>query len=143
MIQCDCLPPHYAPSVPLLVCTAQPSSAQLRIEVHPVETVTLSTQEFLTGSQNGKPTTLAAELRVPKPGKVPLKFPQAQTARNCLFSEGDAGQIVNRKTGVPFTLNDPCIEKGTTVASNEAATTATTKAVKELLTALPPVAMKN
>jgi dienelactone hydrolase len=312
----------------LLVSTAQPSSAQLRIEVRPVETVTLSTQEFLTGSQNGKPAMLAAELRIPKPGtdklpavilihgsggisrlherwvqelnsagvatflvdsfsgrgifntfndqsqldtltmmvdayralavlakhpridagriavmgfskgaaaavysgnerfrkmygpanvefaahiglytpcyttyhdddkltgkpirlfhgqaddwvpiqpcrdyverlrkagadaalaeysgathaydavglKEPLKYPQAQTARNCLLSEGEAGRIVNSKTGVPFTLNDPCIERGTTVASNEAATTATTKAVKELLTALPPVAIKN
>jgi hypothetical protein len=52
----------------LLVSTSQPGSAQLRTEVRPVETVTLSTQQFLTGNQDGKPTMLAGELRIPKPG---------------------------------------------------------------------------
>jgi Golgi nucleoside diphosphatase len=59
----------------------------------------------------------------------------AQTARNCHLAEGDAGQVLNSKTGEPFTLNDPCMERGTTVVYNEAATTATTMAVKEFLVA--------
>jgi dienelactone hydrolase len=67
--------------------------------------------------------------------KEPVKLPLAQTARNCQLAEGDAGQILNSKTGKPFDLNDPCMEKGTTVVYNEAATTATTKAVKEFLVA--------
>jgi dienelactone hydrolase len=75
--------------------------------------------------------------------KEPVKIPAAQTARNCLLTEGEAGQILNSKTGAPFTLNDPCMEKGTTVAFDEAATTATIKAVKDLLTGLPAMAMKN
>jgi dienelactone hydrolase len=75
--------------------------------------------------------------------KEPVKVPLAQTSRNCLLAEGEAGQILNSKTGARFTLNDPCIEKGTTVAYDEAATTATVKAVKDLLTALPAMAMKN
>lgn len=75
--------------------------------------------------------------------KEPLKLPLAQTARNCVLAEGEGGQILNSKTGAPFTLNDPCMEKGTTVAYDEAATTATVKAVKDLLTALPAMAMKN
>jgi dienelactone hydrolase len=67
--------------------------------------------------------------------KEPLKLPQAQTARNCLLVEGEAGQILNSKTGKPFSLNDPCVERGTTIAYDEAATTATIKAVKEFLVA--------
>ena len=62
-----------------------------------------------------------------------LKLPQAQTARNCRLMEDDAGQILNSKTGKPFDLNDPCMERGTTVAYNEAAAMATAKAVKEFL----------
>jgi dienelactone hydrolase len=75
--------------------------------------------------------------------KEPLKFPQAQTARNCLLGEGEGGQIFNTKTSAVFTLNDPCMEKGTTVVYDEAATAATVKAVKELVSKLPMVAMKN
>jgi dienelactone hydrolase len=65
--------------------------------------------------------------------KEPLKLPQAQTSRNCLLVEGDAGQIMNSKTSKPFDLNDPCMERGATVAYNEAAAMATAKAVKEFL----------
>jgi dienelactone hydrolase len=75
--------------------------------------------------------------------KAPMKFPLAQTARNCLLAEGEAGQVLNSKTSAPFTLNDPCMEKGTTVAYDEAATTANVKAVKDLVTALPAMAMRN
>jgi dienelactone hydrolase len=75
--------------------------------------------------------------------KEPLKLPQAQTPRNCRLAEGESGQILNSKTGAPFTLSDPCMEKGTTIAYDEAATAATVKAVKDLLTALPAMAMKN
>jgi predicted esterase len=71
--------------------------------------------------------------------KEPMKFPQAQTIRNCHLSEGDAGQIINDKTGRSFSFDDPCLERGTTVAYNEEATTATTKAVKEFLTTVPTV----
>ena len=69
--------------------------------------------------------------------KEALKFPQAQTTRHCFLAEGDAGDIVNTKTGKHYDLNDPCVERGTTVAYNEEATTGTTKAVKEFLTKLP------
>src|ERR1700681_129556 len=39
-----------------------------RTEVYPVQTVTLSTAEFLLGKKDGKPATIAGELRIPKPG---------------------------------------------------------------------------
>jgi dienelactone hydrolase len=47
--------------------------AQTRIEVRPVETVTVSTQQFLLADKKGRPTTLAGELRIPlgATGKVP------------------------------------------------------------------------
>lgn len=67
--------------------------------------------------------------------KEPVKLPQAQNARNCLLVEGDSGQFLNSKTGKPFDLNDPCLEKGATIAYDEAAATATVKAVKEFLVA--------
>jgi len=66
--------------------------------------------------------------------KAPIKIPQAQTTRNCLLTEGDGGEILNSKTGKRFDLNDPCVERGTTVAYNEAATAAAMLAVKDLLT---------
>ena len=53
---------------------ALPAAAQLqRIELHAVPSVTLSGDEFLTGSSSGKPVTLSGELRLPVSGaaKVP------------------------------------------------------------------------
>jgi len=105
----------------ILVSTSLPSYAQIRLEMRVVESETLSTSQFLTGTDHGKPVALAGELRIPGPGTDKL----------------------NTKTGAPFTLNDPCMERGTTIAYDEAATTATVKAVKDLLTATPAVAMKH
>jgi dienelactone hydrolase len=39
-----------------------------RIEVQPIQTVTLNTAQILTGDMKGRPTTLAGELRIPKSG---------------------------------------------------------------------------
>src|SRR5215468_6936256 len=39
-----------------------------RIELQPIQTVTLKTQQILTGDTDGAPATLAGELRIPKPG---------------------------------------------------------------------------
>src|SRR5260370_28793229 len=39
-----------------------------RIELRPIQTVTLKTQQILTGDTKGAPATLAGELRIPKPG---------------------------------------------------------------------------
>ena len=54
---------------------AEPSVADLaaRTELRAVETLTLSDQQFLTGDKNGKPTTIAGELRLPRgaTGKLP------------------------------------------------------------------------
>src|SRR5712671_3397653 len=42
--------------------------AQARLEILPVETVTLTTQQILTGDKNGKPATLAGQLSLPTAG---------------------------------------------------------------------------
>jgi len=39
-----------------------------RTEIHPLQTVTLDGPSFLLGKKDGKPTTIAGELRIPKPG---------------------------------------------------------------------------
>ena len=39
-----------------------------RIELQPIQTITLKTQQILTGDTKGAPATLAGELRIPKPG---------------------------------------------------------------------------
>jgi dienelactone hydrolase len=69
--------------------------------------------------------------------KQELKVPQGQTPRHCLLVEGNAGEILNSKTGKHFDWNDQCVEKGPSIAYNEEATVATTKAVIELIMALP------
>jgi dienelactone hydrolase len=75
--------------------------------------------------------------------KEPRKLPQAQTTRHCLLAEGESGEIFNSKSGKHFDLNDPCVERGTTVAYNEEATRGTTQAVKELLAGTTIGALKK
>ena len=65
----------------------------------------------------------------------PLKVAQAQTSRNCSAREGENGGIVNAKTGAPYGLDDPCIERGAQVAYNETAHKATVAAVNDFLAA--------
>src|SRR5262245_40980035 len=47
---------------------ADPSVKDLaaRTELHPIETLTLSTRQFLTGDKSGKAVTIAGELRFPQ-----------------------------------------------------------------------------
>jgi dienelactone hydrolase len=66
--------------------------------------------------------------------KEPLKLPNAQTQRNCHWKEVDDGVVVNANTGSQFSLDDPCVERGPQIAYNAAATEATEKTVKALLT---------
>jgi dienelactone hydrolase len=65
---------------------------------------------------------------------TPIRNAQWQTGRRCELDERPGGQIVNRQTGQLFTLDDPCMERGATVAYNAPAHTAAIKDVKEFLT---------
>jgi len=59
---------------------------------------------------------------------------QAQTTRRCKTEEKPIGQIINSESRQPFTYDDPCVERGTTVGYNAQASTETLKSVKEFLT---------
>ena len=65
---------------------------------------------------------------------APRYLPQATTGRRCLLEETAGGQIINRQTKQAFSVADPCIERGVTVAYNAQAHSAALKAVKDLLT---------
>ena len=45
-------------------CNAQVA----RIELHPIQTMTLTDEQVLTGAHDGKPATIAGELRIPRVG---------------------------------------------------------------------------
>jgi dienelactone hydrolase len=65
-----------------------------------------------------------------------MQLPQALTARKCRFEEKPQGVIINSDTGQPVTSNDPCIERGVTIAYNAEATDAARKDVVEFLSKL-------
>jgi dienelactone hydrolase len=65
-----------------------PASAFTRLEVHPVETVTLKSVEILAGRMAGKPAVLAGELRLPK-AAADAKFPAV------IFVHGSSGAGVS------------------------------------------------
>jgi dienelactone hydrolase len=67
--------------------------------------------------------------------KTPVKMAQAQTTRGCQLEEAQQGQIVNGLTKQPFTHDDPCVERGVTVAYNAQAHAESQKAVRDFLTA--------
>jgi dienelactone hydrolase len=62
-----------------------------------------------------------------------LQLPHAQTWRHCRFEERPQGVIINSETGQPASFNDPCIERGVTIAYNAEATDAARKDVVEFL----------
>jgi dienelactone hydrolase len=53
---------------PLLFFTGATHAQLVRIEVHSFSSTTLTDQQILTGRKEGKPVTLAGELRIPRPG---------------------------------------------------------------------------
>jgi dienelactone hydrolase len=63
----------------------------------------------------------------------PVRVQVAQAIKGCTVVEGDTGRLVSAATGQPFTWKDPCVERGATVGYDEAAFTASRKAVKEFL----------
>jgi len=58
----------------VLALAAAPALAQMRMSLIPFDSVTLSSQQVLLGEKQGKPVTLAGELRMPLKGtaKVPV-----------------------------------------------------------------------
>jgi dienelactone hydrolase len=56
----------------VIICAPAIAQTFTRMEVHPIETVTLKTQQFLTGDLKGKAAVIAGQLRIPKPGSDKL-----------------------------------------------------------------------
>jgi dienelactone hydrolase len=56
-------------SVLLLATASARADYVARTEVIPIQTMTLTDEQFFLGSQDGKPTTIAGVLRLPKVGK--------------------------------------------------------------------------
>ena len=55
--------------------------------------------------------------------KEPRKISGPATTRRCQTAEGDNGVVLNQETKQPFSYDDACVEKGPTVAYQEAAST--------------------
>lgn len=70
------------------VAMAQPAAAAFRIEVHPITTIDLNTQQVLTGKTDGPARTIAGELR------LPLTTDERVPA--VIFMHGDAGALGNQ-----------------------------------------------
>lgn len=70
--------------------------------------------------------------------KTPLKLPKARTTRNCPDLEEDSGgRMVNSLTRQPFKYaDDPCVERGATLAYDPTAHAAAVKAVREFVSDL-------
>ena len=68
--------------------------------------------------------------------KQPQQLSQAQTTRNCRTVEVENGQLINARTRQPFSYNDSCIERGTTIAYDESAATKAEAAVSEIVKAV-------
>jgi len=50
-----------------------PKDAPARVELHPIPTLTLSDQQFLTGAMDGKPVTVSGEFRIAQgSGRLPV-----------------------------------------------------------------------
>jgi dienelactone hydrolase len=65
--------------------------------------------------------------------KTPTVAKGSQSVRACTLKEEAPGKIINVATGQPFSYKDPCVETDPHLGYNEAAATATRKAVKEFL----------
>jgi dienelactone hydrolase len=60
----------------------------------------------------------------------------AQTVRNCHIKEGESGVLMNADTQVPFTYQDPCVERDPHVGGNPETAEQARKAVSHFLAAL-------
>jgi dienelactone hydrolase len=68
-----------------------------------------------------------------RPGAGPARrYPREQNASRCLWEERPEGQLVNRDTGQPFSLDDPCVFQGGTAGPDPAAYGKALPAVKAL-----------
>jgi dienelactone hydrolase len=65
--------------------------------------------------------------------KTPLTLAQARTGRRCHREEGPVGRILNSVTKQPFSSNDPCVERGVTLAYHPQAHSEAQRAISEFV----------
>jgi dienelactone hydrolase len=63
----------------------------------------------------------------------PFRLAGAQAARHCFWEERPEGHLVNRESGLPFSVSDPCVVRGVTVGPDPAAYREALRAVKALV----------
>src|SRR5262249_38767610 len=63
----------------------------------------------------------------------PRRYPREQNASRCFWEERPEGQLVHRATGLPFSLDDPCVVLGGTIGFDPAAYRAALQAVKAIV----------
>ena len=63
---------HAIPTAAIAVAPALGLAQIVRVEVHPVQSVTMSDQDFLNGRKDAKPVTLAGQLKIPRAGSERL-----------------------------------------------------------------------
>jgi len=69
-----------------------------------------------------------------RPGDAPPRDnPREQNASRCFWEERPEGHLVNRATGQPFTVSDPCVFLGGSSGPDRAAYRESLRAVKTLL----------
>ena len=75
-----------------------------------------------------------------RPSAAPVRHnPREQNASRCFWEERSEGHLVNRDTGQPFSISDPCVVLGGTFGPDPAAYRAALQAVKALVgTEAPP-----
>jgi len=83
-----------------------------RIEVQPIQTVTLKTQQILTGDTNGAPATLAGELRIPKPGSDRLPAVVLIHGSGGVGANVDAGAKEMKSLGIAAFILDAFSGRG-------------------------------
>lgn len=67
--------------------------------------------------------------------REPVKLPQGISLNRCQLAEGADGQMLNANTRQPFSLADPCVDRGVTVAYQAQAHSEAVKAVTEFVAA--------
>jgi dienelactone hydrolase len=65
-------------------------------------------------------------------GLLPRHLPGLQNFSRCVFEERQEAQLVNRDTGQPVSVSDPCVSRGATIGPDPAAYRAALQAVKAL-----------
>jgi dienelactone hydrolase len=63
----------------------------------------------------------------------PRRYPREQNASRCPWEERPEGQLVNRDTGQPFSLDDPCVLRGGTMGPDPPAYEKALAAVRALV----------